>query len=694
MLAAEVTLPWREEYTRRSLRSSAAFPISLRGTTVSVITVYSDESGFFRDREVSLLAEIAHEAEFALEALETTREHRKAEALLREGEERFRQIADNIAEVFWIADPATARMLYVSPAFRKIWGRQIEPLHESLEPWFDSVHPEDREAARARILTARRHGGHDETYRIVRPDGEIRWIRERGSPILNASGEPYRFVGTAEDVTTRKIYVERITEQASVIDAAHESISVRSLEGKITYWNKGAEKTFGWFADEVLGRNITEIFDYGSERIAKALETTLEKGTWDGEVSGITREGRKIELMVHWTPIRDDKGRPKSILAIDTDITEKKALETQLLRAQRMESIGTLAGGLAHDLNNLLAPILMGLELLKISRDPSKVSDVIRNMELSANRGAELVKQVLSFARGLEGAKVPIVLSYTVREVVAIATSTFPKSISIEYRVMPDLWKVSADPTQINQVLMNLCVNSRDALADGGKLEIKAENIEIDGQYSSTIGGASPGRYVLLTVSDNGCGMPADVLDRIFEPFFTTKEPGKGTGLGLSTVLGIVKGHGGFVRVESALGKGSIFRVYLPALDSAPEEHSEPDADDDMPRGSGETILVVDDEDAVATITKQTLITFGYNVITATDGAQAVSAYALHKDRISAVLTDIMMPVMDGNALIAALQHLNPALPIIATSGRAVPKDTKAMPGVRRFDVIPPIRAA
>jgi len=380
----------------------------------------------------------------------------------------------------------------------------------------------------------------------------------------------------------------------------------------------------------------------------------------------IRKDGTRLPVLVGAAAFEDN---PEEGLCFVLDLTERKKLEQQFLRAQRMESIGTLAGGIAHDLNNLLAPVTMGLGLLKqYGLDPQALH-VVETMELSTKRGADLVKQVLSFARGVEGSRTPLQLTPIVREIESIVLNTFPKNVVLETKIAPDLGMVMADATQINQVLLNLCVNARDAMPDGGRLKLMVQNVQIDSQYAIMHRGMAPGRYVLIQLIDTGCGIPKELIDRIFEPFFTTKELGKGSGLGLSTVLGIVRSHGGFVNVYSEPGKGSTFKLYLPALTDGVGADAADPRPDALPRGRGELVMVVDDETSILDITKQTLQAFGYKVITAEDGALAVGLYALHRDEISVVLTDMMMPVMDGPSLIAALRRLNPKVRIIAASG-------------------------
>ena len=394
----------------------------------------------------------------------------------------------------------------------------------------------------------------------------------------------------------------------------------------------------------------------------------IEQGTWSGELQQLSRDGRKLTAECNWTLIRDAAGQPKSILAINTDITEKKKLEAQFLRAQRLESIGTLAGGIAHDLNNVLSPMLMAVQMLQLKVADEQGQRMLDLLRTNAERGGEMVRQVLSFARGIGGERAAMQLRHLVREIVKILKETFPKSIEISFRLGEDLAMVNGDTTQLHQVLMNLCINARDAMPDGGRLTIEAENRVVDETCAQMILDARPGRFVMITVTDTGTGIPTEHLDRIFDPFFTTKEVGKGTGLGLSTVLGITKGHGGFVNVYSEPGKGTQFRIYLPALE-IPQVTLSDAGHPALPAGRGETILVVDDELAIREITRSTLEAFNYRALTANDGAEAIALYAQHRDEIRVVLTDMMMPLMDGPALIRALRKLDPEVRIIASSG-------------------------
>jgi nitrogen-specific signal transduction histidine kinase/CheY-like chemotaxis protein len=352
---------------------------------------------------------------------------------------------------------------------------------------------------------------------------------------------------------------------------------------------------------------------------------------------------------------------------IATDITERKSLEAQFLRAQRLESIGRLASGIAHDLNNILSPVLMGAQLLQLRLPNADDQRLLEVMLGNIERGADMVKQILLFARGIQGERIQLQPKHLIREIVKVVTDTFPKSVQIKSSIPEDPWLVLGDTTQIHQVLMNLCINARDAMPNGGTLTIRTENMRLDEIYTRMNPEAKTGEYVLITVADTGEGIPQQLLSKIFDPFFTTKEQGKGTGLGLSTVQGIVKSHGGFINVYSEVGKGTEFKIYLPAAES-PHAISET-VQTDWPMGNGELILVVDDEAAVRELAKNVLEMFGYQTLVAIDGAEAIAIYAERRDEIQVVVTDLMMPVMDGPATIRALQRLDPKIRIIAVSG-------------------------
>jgi PAS domain S-box-containing protein len=464
---------------------------------------------------------------------------------------------------------------------------------------------------------------------------------------------------------------EKIRSQARLLDLAHDAILVHGArDRRILFWNQGAERLYGWSAAEALTRDLSEwLVPEGNapDRIAAELE---EKGEWHGELQQLCKNGSRIVVSSRATLVRDEDGAAESVLVINTDITHQKKLEAQFLRAQRLESIGTLASGVAHDLNNILSPILMSAPLLRREIPAALRESVIATIDEAARRGTEIVKQVLTFARGIDGQRVLIDPRHLVRDMAQIARKTFPKTIAIDTRFEERIWPVSGDPTQLHQVLLNLAINARDALPNGGSLIFSCENFALDAHYASMLPGATAGSYVLLTVCDTGAGIPHEIVDRIFDPFFTTKEVGKGTGLGLSTVVGIAKSHGGFLNVYSEPGRGTTFKVFLPAAPGSEADAASP-AEAEPPHGHGELILVVDDEASIRLVTESILREFGYEVVTGGDGIEGVALFTQHRSAIKAVLTDVVMPYFDGVALTRALKRIDPAVRIIATSGHA-----------------------
>jgi PAS domain S-box-containing protein len=471
------------------------------------------------------------------------------------------------------------------------------------------------------------------------------------------------------DITERKQAQGQIAQQAAFLDKATDAIIAIDLGKMVLFWNRGAEHMYGWTREEVTGRDVSELFYHNPKKFEDITSLTISRGEWSGEIAQLTKHRGEIIVESRRTLIRDNEGRPTSILIINTDITDKKKIEAQFMRAQRMESIGTLAGGVAHDLNNILAPIMMSIDILKTISDSPQAVKILETIEVSAKRGADIVRQVLSFARGLEGQRIEVQPKHLLKDLENIIKDTFPKDIHLQFSIPTDIWTILGDPTQVHQILLNLCVNARDAMPNGGTLIVAVENCVLDEQYAGMNLQAKPGRYVNISVTDTGTGIPPALIDKIFEPFFTTKELNKGTGLGLSTVMAIVKSHDGIVNVYSEPGKGTTFKVYLPAMEISSEARKEQTETANLPRGNGETVLVVDDEASILTITSQTLQAFGYRVLTATDGADAVAVYAEHRNEIAVVLTDMAMPVMDGPAAIHALTRMNPAIKIVAASG-------------------------
>jgi len=466
----------------------------------------------------------------------------------------------------------------------------------------------------------------------------------------------------------KRVADAKIREQAALIDKAHDAILVQDLAGKIIYANPSAEKLYGWKFSEIKPESAAEMFSPAAAEAAKARELALKDGEWDGELQLQTRTGQVISVDSRWTLIRDEAGRPSGLLLINSDITEKKNLEQQFLRTQRMNTIGTLAGGMAHDLNNALSPVLLGAQLLRRKSSDEGDRKLLTMIETSAVRGADMVRQVLLFARGRGGELERLELGPLVKELEKMVRETFPKNINVETFVPRDLWPVQGNLTQLHQVLLNLCVNARDAMPDGGKLSLVADNVELTEAEAREIPDGQPGKFISLAVTDTGTGMPPEVKAKIFEPFFTTKGEGKGTGIGLATVVRILKSHGGFLRVESEAGQGTTFEVFIPC---APEFSlaSEAKPEDTLPRGNGELVLVADDEQALCELVAAELQEFNYRVLTAANGVEALALFKQHATEVRLLITDNSMPVMSGPQAITEIRKLKPGLPVIIASG-------------------------
>jgi PAS domain S-box-containing protein len=618
-----------------------------------------------KDRTERLASAVEH----ALEKTSLRRSQLQAVRDLEDGERKFRALFDSAHDAIYILYEG----IFVDCNFKgqSMYGRSWDQIvgHSPVE-FAPPTQPDGRNSLeKATEIVQRGLAGEAQFFEwtSIHQDGsEV--ISEISLNRLELGGKLY-LMAASRDITERRHTEEQIIEQAELIDKATDAIIVTDLSGRISSWNKGAERIYGWTRAEVVDRNIGDLLFTAHDVFQEMNHAIVEKGELFEEVAHATKDGQELTIDARWTLLRDKSNRPKSVLGIHTDVTEKRAIESQLMRAQRMESIGTLAGGIAHDLNNILTPILTSIEILKLSETVPRSRRVLETIETSARRGADIVRQVLSFARGIKAKRVEIQPKRLLKDIETLIGDTFPKNIRLKLFLPKTEWTISGDPTLLHQVLLNLSVNARDAMPEGGELVIGTENVVLDEKCVDLYAKSKPGRYVVLSVSDSGTGIPDAILDKVFEPFFTTKDVGKGTGLGLSTVLAIVKSHGGFVDVRSKSGEGTTFRVFLPSPENPHRVRPESTSLTSMPRGNGETILVVDDEPSILAVTGDTLEAFGYHILTARDGAEALAVYEQHRDEIDVVLTDLTMPVMDGTATIRELLKINPALKIIASSG-------------------------
>ncbi|MGB8169624.1 MAG: PAS domain S-box protein, partial [Chthoniobacteraceae bacterium] len=595
-------------------------------------------------------------------------ERKRAEEALRASEATLAAAQARAHLGSWELDVRTRKGSW-SAEMSRLFHRDPALEAPSFEEFRALLHPGDRDALTENLASVATFT----TPRVLeyRTDpalGPMRYLRATLEVLRDEAGQPAHLVGTTLDVTERML-AEEATRQSeeryrALFECAPDGIVIGTPACDYVDANEAFRRLLGYSREELVGMNVVDIVVKQEEpRLGPTVDTIQTGHTHQEEWILRRKDGSTFSAEVIATLLPDG-----NLMAIIRDLTERKRLEQHFLRAQRMESIGTLAGGIAHDLNNVLSPIMMSLGLLRMRFSDPASRELLSTISASAEHGASMIRQVLSFARGVEGQRIELQLGHLIREVEKIANDTFLKNIEVRSSVPTDLWTVIGDPTQLHQVLMNLCVNARDAMPAGGTLRLEAENLLVDKQFTSHETDARPGPYVLLKVEDTGTGMPPEVIARIFDPFFTTKEVGKGTGLGLSTALGIVKSHGGFLRVKSEPGKGTRFNIYFPAQLFG-EGGAEANAVADLPCGNGELVLVVDDEAAVRLITHQTLEAFGYRVIAAGDGAEAVALFAARRAEIAVVLTDMVMPVMDGPATVQMLRTLKPGLRVIGTSG-------------------------
>ena len=537
-------------------------------------------------------------------------------------------------------------------------------------------------------VEAVRRGAQDYLFkRQVNPDLLVRSLRyaierQQGEEALREANETLELrvqQRTAQLEQANQLLRQEIKERRHIqnrLALAQQAAKMGTFEWVIAenkvIWSPEVEALYGVEIGAFDGNYDAWLGNiYADDRLT--VERTLQQAIANNQPLDTEFRILKSPDQIHWITVKsnvffDDQGEPQRMVGIHMDITEKKQLEAKFLRAQRLESLGTLASGIAHDLNNILTPILGVAQLLplRLPELDETTRELVKTLGNSAQRGSSLIGQILTFARGVEGKRITLEPAHILQEVRQILAQTLPKTIKISVSTDADLWTVLGDVTQLHQVLMNLCVNARDAMPDGGLLSIEAHNQHLDGRQIQPFPEAHPGPYVVVTVTDTGRGLPPKILSRIFDPFFTTKAVGKGTGLGLSAVLGIVKSHGGFLDVQSEVGKGSRFSIYLPAVQG---HTTPPETGLKVPMGQQETLLLVDDETAIREVLKTLLENYHYRVMTADSGLAAITLYKEHQSEIDLVLADMMMPVMDGATMMPLLQQLNPDVRAIAMSG-------------------------
>jgi two-component system, cell cycle sensor histidine kinase and response regulator CckA len=595
-------------------------------------------------------------------------DRQRVERELRESEARFRRIAETITEVFWIADLSSWSLVYISPGYERVWGRTADGLYQHLETFFDFVHADDR----ARVVAAL-HGlapgqSFDLEYRIVRPDGEIRWIWARGFPVANSAGSGAEYVGAAQDITDRKHADDQVRLLARAIESTNEMVSVTDLDDRLTFVNGAFLRSYGYTLDEVLGKTPDLLLATGLEAPTDAQIQAMRGGGWQGEVRHRHRDGSDVTVSLNTSLIRDPDGAVIGRLGVARDITGQRLLEEQLRQSQKMEAIGQLAGGIAHDFNNLLTAIQGYSVLLRDSMeaDDERRGD-LEEITRAAERAAGLTRQLLAFSRKQILAPSVLRLGDVVSGLLPMLRRLIGESLDLK-AVLADRGAVKADTGQLEQVLINLVVNARDAMPDGGHLTIDTQDVVLDEDYVRTHAGAQTGAHVMLAVTDTGHGMDEATRRRAFEPFFTTKPQGQGTGLGLAMVHGIVQQSGGHVWIYSEPGHGTTFKVYFPQTTADGASAIAPPQYQRVLKGT-ETILLVEDEAVVRDFTHRVLTRAGYSVHAMPTPARAIEFAQAHHGHIDILVTDVVLPGMNGRALADQIVQLHGESKVLFTSG-------------------------
>jgi two-component system, cell cycle sensor histidine kinase and response regulator CckA len=615
-------------------------------------------------------------------------ERRRAENALRESEERFRQVAENINEVFWMTDPTMHEIIYVSPAYEKIWGRSCESLYASPRDWLEAIHSEDREPIIKAAAEMQTSGLYDVEYRIIRPDKKVCWIHDRAFPVRNAAGEFYRIVGTAEDITERKLAESalRTSEERFrlVTENASDLISVINNEGVIRFQSPSVERILGYKPEDWFNRNAFEFVHPEDVPVATAAlqrkvnEPDRPPILVDFRMRHHDGSWRIMQVIGQSIPNQKNEG---FIVLNSRDITENRKLEEQFRQSQKMEAFGQLAGGVAHDFNNILAVIQMQAGMLRMEQDLSQnQTDYATEIEKASQRAADLTRQLLLFSRRQTLQPHNIDLNDIVANITKMLRRILREDIQMHFKHASQPLFIYADAGMMDQVLLNLTVNCRDAMPKGGDMFIETSIVEFDELAVAQSYKARPGAFICLSVSDTGCGISPENLPRIFEPFFTTKDVGKGTGLGLATVFGIVQQHQGWINVYSELGHGTAFRIYLPVALQTADKQSLPPALESV-RGGDETILLVEDDLSLRVSVRNALLRLGYQVLEARTGVDALEVWNQNREKIDLLFTDMVMPDgMTGKELAGKLLQSNPKLKVIHTSGYSADVASRDIP--------------
>jgi PAS domain S-box-containing protein len=568
---------------------------------------------------------------------------------MRENGAQFRELMSHLEQVFWIKNSADDEVRYISPAYATVYGRSCQSLYDNFQTFVDSIHPEDRERMVAVMAGQRETGGYTEEYRIVRPDGETRWISARSYPVRDEEGKVLRFAGIAEDITERKSLELDRARLAAIVEYSEDAIIGMSVDCFIVSWNRGAERQYGYTAEEIIGCSLSVLFplDHYQEYLRTLRSVRQGKPVASCDTVRRRKDGTLINTSVNIFPIAIRDRVIVGASKIGRDVSAIKELEARFIEAQKMDVMGKLAAGIAHDFNNLLSVVLSCCHLMMAKPTAgTSMRQHVETIRQAAKRAAGLTHQLLLFSRRDSPTAVVLDVGEVVNGLDPMLRQLVDEEIDLVIVNGPRVGRVKADSGYLGQMLLNLVVYARDAMPGGGKLSVTTRNVVLDQDYARSHAGVTPGNYVELTVGDTGSGIAAEARSHLFEPFFTTKPRGKGTGLGLATCDTIVKQCGGHISVYSEVGKGTTFKVYLPAVDEPLQAsvHS-PDTQEPMPVGT-ETLLVVERERAVRDLACSVLTSLGYGVLRATNAQEALRvARDNGGDAVRLVIADVRLPL-------------------------------------------------
>jgi len=597
-------------------------------------------------------------------------ERKVTEEALRESEERFRGISHSMADWIWEVDKY-GKYTFASGKVKEILGYEPEELIGKTPFELMPEDSENRKGAYLKKVVSEKKPIVDLEHWTLTKEGDSIYLLTNGVPILNEKGELGGYRGVDKDITEHKQAEEERVRLATAIEQAAESVVITDRDGTIQYVNPAFESITGYGRQEAVGQNPRTLKSgkHRNEFYADLWNTIANGKVWRGHFINKNKNGSLYEEEATISPIKNTSGEIINYVAVKRDVTEEIKLEDKLRQAQKMEAIGTLAGGIAHDFNNILSAIIGYTELAEYEiPEGSKTLEKLKEVLKAGRRAKELVKQILAFSRQGDQERKPLQVSHIVKEALKLLRASLPTTIEIRRNIEPDTGIIEADPTQIHQVLMNLCTNAAHAMNNkGGVLEVGIRNVEVENEHIGLkYPNVPPGHYVLLTIRDTGHGMSAGVVERIFDPYFTTKEKGEGTGLGLAVVHGIVKSYGGVITVYSEIGKGSTFNIYLPAIEKKVEEEKE--TGKVIPTGH-QRILFVDDEPALVDIGRKMLEHLGHEVVVRTSSLEALEAFRNNPERFDLVISDKTMPQMTGFDLAREIKQIRPDIPIIICTG-------------------------